>query len=75
MSINPVTITVRLVLSDLTDDELLAVHMAMVLGNAHPQNVLGWEKAQALWDRGPGEPVHEMTQQVVAAVVRERLGA
>lgn len=63
--------SVRLVTNQLTDDELVAINMAGLLGT-NPVGVMGYEKARTLFTEQNGTRMHSLTSQIVNAICNER---
>ena len=57
---------------DLTDGELLALSLAVQLGN-DPRGVKGYEKASSLFTANGGTQMHSETKEAFLLVVQERL--
>ena len=64
--------SVRLVTNQLTDDELVAISMAGMLGT-NPTGVLGYEKAKTLFTEQDGTRMHSLTAEIVNAICQQRV--
>lgn len=69
----PVQALTNLIVSELSNDELLALNLAAQLGS-NPQHVMGYEKARALFtETRDGHPaLHDVARDALARSAAER---
>lgn len=68
-----VNAAVRVATNQLTDEELNALTMVLLL-DADPRPVSGYSKVQSLFTQENGAKMHELTRDAFMAIARERLG-
>ena len=69
---NPMIVATRMVAKDLTTDELVALYMAATAG-FDVRNVMGYEKAKALFTEANGTKMHSAALEALDSIVKERL--
>lgn len=64
---------VDLITKDLSDQELNAQYLAIILGN-DPKKIVGYGKCQVLFTEGGGTKMHSETERVFTLVWEKRFG-
>ncbi|QBQ73167.1 hypothetical protein kac65v162_gp137 [Nodularia phage vB_NspS-kac65v162] len=64
----------NLSISDLSDDELVALNLVIQLGNPDIKNVMGYEKVKTLFTENNGTRCHSLVEDAFSRAVLQRLG-
>ena len=76
MDFNPelaVAAVANLSIKNLTDDELIAINLAIKLNNLDIKNVIGYEKIKTLFTENNGTKVHSLVEEAIDREVIKRL--
>ncbi len=73
MSDQVMAAVVSLVARNLTDDEMIALNLAMQL-DSNPTHVMGYEKAKPLFTENNGTKAHDEAKRIFYALLMKRIG-